>query len=162
MTSSEASSPEATSSEAEDHQKLQFIRRCKTQSFKSCSMELNLSKHCKRQGMWSNGHFEGIWRHWMLIFKKRWQSTIVWSVQPLPPLLCSVPATRQENSSEIQFFLQRYSFKMGMDLKWILHRTTTISGKRSLVIDQSFKRLFLMCWQFHNVSFTYLYKGVKT
>jgi len=43
-----------------------------------------------------------------------------------------------------------------MDLKLILHRTITISGKRSVVIDQSFKRLFLMCWQF-TTSISHLY-----
>jgi len=32
-----------------------------------------------------------------------------------------------------------------MDLKLILHRTTTILGKRSLVIDQGFKRLLFWC-----------------
>jgi len=48
-----------------------------------------------------------------------------------------VSATGQEK----QLCLQRCSFTMGMDLKLILHRTITISGKRSLVIDQSFKRL---------------------
>jgi len=49
-----------------------------------------------------------------------------------------------------------------MDLKLILHRTITISGKRSLVIDQSFKRLFFDVLEIHNVSLTPLYKGVKT
>ena len=57
---------------------------------------------------------------------------------------------------------EQCSYRLGMDLKLILHTTITISGKRSLVIDQSFKRLFLMRWKFHNVSFTPLYKGVKT
>jgi hypothetical protein len=55
-----------------------------------------------------------------------------------------VSSTRQEK----QLCLQRCSFTIEMDLKLILHRTTTISGKRSLVIDQCVKRLLLMCWQF--------------
>jgi len=45
-----------------------------------------------------------------------------------------VSATREENSSEIQLCLQRCSLTMGMDLKLILQRIITISGKRSLVI----------------------------
>jgi len=49
-----------------------------------------------------------------------------------------------------------------MDLKLILYRTITISGKRSLVIDQSFKRLFFDVLAVHNVSLTPLYKEVKT
>jgi hypothetical protein len=62
-------------------------------------MVLNSSKHCRRLEMWSNSQFERIWRHWMLIFKRHWQSTIVRSVQPLPPLLCfclcyNVPSQR--------------------------------------------------------------------
>jgi len=47
------------------------------------------------------------------------------------------------------------------DLKLIIHRTITISGKRSLVIDQSFKRLYFDVLAIH-VSFTPLYKEVKT
>jgi hypothetical protein len=58
--------------------------------------------------------------------------------------------------------LQRCSFTMGMNLKLIIHRTTAKSGKRSLVIDQASNDSILMCWQFHNVSFRPLYKGVKT
>jgi len=49
-----------------------------------------------------------------------------------------------------------------MDLKLILHRTTTISGNGSLVNDQSFKRPFLDVLAIHNVHLTPLYKGVKT
>jgi len=59
-------------------------------------------------------------------FVERWQSTIVRSVKPLPPL-------------------------HGMHLKLIIHRTITISNNESLVIDQSFKRLFLDVLAIHNV-----------
>ncbi|RHN68351.1 hypothetical protein MtrunA17_Chr3g0112961 [Medicago truncatula] len=48
-----------------------------------------------------------------------------------------------------------------MDLKLILQRAITISGKRSLVIDQSFKRLYFDVLAIHNVSFTPLYKGLN-
>jgi len=49
-----------------------------------------------------------------------------------------------------------------MDLKLILHKTITISGNGSLVIDQSFEQLFLDVLAIHNVHLTPLYKGVKT
>jgi len=102
----------------------------------------------------SNG-FEGIG---CLFFGERWKRTIVRSVQPLSPLLWFVSAIWQEQ----QLCLHQCSFRLGMDLKLILHKTITKSGIRSLVVWSSFKRLFLMCWQFNNVSFTPLYKGVKT
>jgi hypothetical protein len=69
-----------------------------------------------------------------------------------------VSATRQEK----QLCLQRCSFTIGMDLKLMLYKTITISGKRLLVIDQSFKRLYFDVLGIDNVSFTPLYKGVKT
>jgi len=47
-------------------------------------------------------------------------------------------------------------------LKLILHMTITISGKISLVIWSSFKRIFFYALAISNVSFTPLYKGVKT
>jgi len=59
-----------------------------------------------------------------------------------------VSATRQEK----QLCLQQCSLPIGMNLKLILHRTITISGKRSLVIDQSFKRLYFDVLEIHNVS----------
>jgi len=49
-----------------------------------------------------------------------------------------------------------------MHLKLIIHRTITILGNGSLVIDQSFKQLILDVLTIHNVHLTPLYKGVKT
>ena len=66
------------------------------------------------------------------------------------------------NRTRITVMPTPVSLQTWMDLKLILHRIITISGKRSLVIWSSFKQLFLMCCQFNNVSFTPLYKGVKT
>jgi len=79
-------------------------------------------------------------------------------VQPPSPLLCFVSAIVQEQ----QLWLRWYSFIHGMELKLFLHRTITKSSNRSFVIWSSFKQLFLICWQINNVSFTPLYKGVKT
>jgi len=61
-----------------------------------------------------------------------------------------------------QLCLHRCSSILGMDLKLLLHRTTTKSGGRSLVIWSSFKRLFFDVLTIYNVSFTPIYKGVKT
>ena len=81
------------------------------------------------------------------------------SVQQLSPLLCFLCLLVQEQ----QLCLQRCSSRLGMDLKLILHRTITKSGNKSLVIWSSFYNdSFLMCWHVSNVSFTPLYKGVKT
>jgi len=63
---------------------------------------------------------------------------------------------------EQQLCLQRCSSRLGMDLKLILYRTITKSGIRSLVIWSSFKRLYFDVLTISNVSFTPLYKGVKT
>jgi len=64
---------------------------------------------------------------------------------------------------EQQLCLQRCFSRLGMDLKLILHRTITKSGNRSLVIWSSFYNdSILICWHVSNVSFTPLYKGVKT
>jgi len=54
------------------------------------------------------------------------------------------------------------SFKLGMHLKLILHMTITISGKRSLVILIKLQTTLFNVLTISNVSFTPLYKGVKT
>ena len=94
----------------------------------------------------------------MLILWKTLEKDNSTIVQPLSPLLCFVSAIVQEQ----QLWLCWYSSIHGMDLNLFLHRTITKSSNISLVIWSSFKRLFLMCWQINNVSFTPLYKGVKT
>jgi len=55
-----------------------------------------------------------------------------------------------------------YISKQGMDFKLFPPRTLTKSRNRSLVIWSSFNNDSLMRWQPLNVSFTPLYKGVKT
>jgi len=80
----------------------------------------------------------------MLFVGESWKRTIVRSVQPLSPLLWFVSAIGQEQ----QLCLHQCSSRLGMGLKLILLRTITKSGKRSLMIWSSFKRLFLVCWQF--------------
>ena len=125
----------------QDHQKLKIIRRWKNQGFKGCSKVLitpSIAEDRKSKATANSNEFEGIG---FLFFEERWQSTIVRSVQPLPPLLslCLCYRTRITTMSE------QCSFILGMDLKLILHRTITISGKRSLVIDQSFKQLLSWC-----------------
>jgi len=102
-----------------------------------------------------------IQRNWKTLDAYSWRtlekdnSTIV---QSLSPLLCFVSAIVQEQ----HLWLRWYSSIHGMDLKLFLHRIITISSNISLVIWSSFKWLFLMCWQINNVSFTPLYKEVKT
>jgi len=63
---------------------------------------------------------------------------------------------------EQQLCMHQCSSILRMDLKLLLHRTTTKSGNRSLVIGSSFKRLFFNVLTIYNVSLTPLYKGVKT
>jgi len=171
LTSSEALSSEAghqklTSSEAsEDHQELKIIRSWRSseagrlKNFKCCSNEdwitPIIAEDWKNKATAISNGFEGIE---CVFIRERWKRTIVRSVQPLPPLLWFVSTIGQEQ----QLCLHLCSSRIGMDLKFLLHRTITKSGNISLVIWSSFKRLFLMCWQFNNVSFTPLYKGVKT
>jgi len=59
-------------------------------------------------------------------------------LQPLSPLLCFDPATGQEK----QLCLDQCSSRLGMDLKLILHKTLTKSGKRSLVILNKLQTTF--------------------
>ena len=93
MTSSETSS-----SEAEDHHKLKFIRRCKLKAWKAIQWihyRLSIAKEWKSEATTILKGFEGIG---CLFFEKRWQSTIVRSVQPLSPLLCLCLQQDKNNS----------------------------------------------------------------
>jgi len=86
MTSSEASSSEAPH-QKQNHQKVKIIRRWNNQSFKGCSKVLitpSIAEDQKSKTTVNSNEFEGIG---CLFFEERWQSTIVRSVQPLPPLL---------------------------------------------------------------------------
>ena len=84
----------------------------------------------------------------MLILWKTLKRTIVRSVEPLSPLLWFVSATGQEK----QLCLHQCSSKLGINLKLILLRTISKSGKRSLVIWSSFKRLYFDVLAIFNVS----------
>jgi len=86
MTSSEASSSEAPH-QKQDHQKLKIVKRWKNQSLKGCSKDFimpSIAKDQKSKATANSNEFEGIG---CLFFEERWQSTIIQSVQPLPPLL---------------------------------------------------------------------------
>ena len=67
MTSSEASSSEAPH-QKQYHQKLKFIRRWKI--LKSWEYDLITSRHCKRLKEYSNGPWDEIWKHWMLVLSR--------------------------------------------------------------------------------------------
>ena len=94
----------------------------------------------------------------MLILWKTLKRTIVRSVEPLSPLLWFVSATGQEQ----HLCMHQCSSRLGMDLKLLHHRTITKSGIRSLVIWSSLIDFFWCAGKFNNVSFTPLYKAVKT
>jgi len=131
---------------------MQIIRSWENWSFKGCSNGLitpSIAEEWKNEARTNSNGFEGIG---CFFFGESWKRTIVRSVQPLSPLLWFVSATGQEK----KLCPHQCSSKRGMDLKLILHRTITISGKRSLVIWSSFKWLFLMCWQF-TTSLLHLY-----
>jgi len=86
MMSSETSSSKAPHHK-QDHQKLKIIRRWNNQSFKGCSKVLimpGIAEDLKSKATANSNDFEGIE---CLFFEERWQSTIVRSVQPQPPLL---------------------------------------------------------------------------
>jgi len=71
----------------QNQQKLKIIRRWKNQSFKGCSKVLitpSIAEDQKSKATIISNKFEGIG---CLFFEEWWQSTIVWSVQPLSPLL---------------------------------------------------------------------------
>ena len=66
---------------------LKIIRSWKNWSFKGCSNDLitpSIAEDQKSKAMVISNKFEGIG---CLFFEERWQSTILRSVQPLPPLL---------------------------------------------------------------------------
>jgi len=157
------STPEVlTSSETphqkQDHQKqfssedLKIIRSWENWSFKGCSNDLitpSIAEDWKNEATTNSNGFEGIG---FFFVGEGWKKTIVRSVQPLSPLLWFVSAIGQEQ----QLRLHQCSSRLWMDLKLILLRTITKSGKRSLVIWSSFKRLFLMCWQFTSLLHLYI------
>jgi len=71
----------------QDHQKLKVNRRWKNQNVKGCLKVLitpSIAEDQKSKATTNSNEFEGIG---CLFFEERWQSTIVRSVQPLPPLL---------------------------------------------------------------------------
>ena len=110
----------------------------------------------KKPGAKTNS--EEFWRHWMLILWRTLEKDNSTIVQPPSPLLWFVSAIVQEQ----QLWLRWYSSIHGINLKLIPHRTITKSSNRSLVIWSSLKRLFFDVLAINNVSFTSLYKGVKT
>jgi len=152
-TSSEARSPEAV-----------FIRSWRSseamriKASKGCSNDLissNIAEDWKNKATTNSNGFEGIGCFYV---GESWQRTIVRTIQPLSPLLCFLPATRQEK----QLCLHQCPFRLGMNLTLILHRTITILGKRSLVILIKLQTTLFDVLAISNVSFTPLYKGVKT
>jgi len=81
---------------SEDHQELKIIRSWKNCSFKGCSMDPikpNIAENYKVEATANSNGFEVIG---CLFVGKSWKRTIVGGVQPLPPQLCFVSATRQE------------------------------------------------------------------
>ena len=88
MTSSEASSSEA-SYQKQYHQKLKFIRRWETSNFKGCSTDLISSSIAEEWKSEATTNLKGFESIRCLFSQERWQRTIVRTVQPLPPLLCS-------------------------------------------------------------------------
>jgi len=73
-----------TSSRAKDHQKL------KIEDEVYWKLLFHLDINAKLIEAWSNGHFRGIWRHWMLILWRTLEKDNSTIVLPLPPLLCFV------------------------------------------------------------------------
>jgi len=65
MMSSEASSSEARSPEAEVHQEMKNLK-----DSKSWKYDLITSKHCKRLKEYNNGPWKGISKHWMLVLSR--------------------------------------------------------------------------------------------
>jgi len=113
MTSSEASSSKAPHHK-QNHQMLKIIRRWKNQSFKGCSKVFitpSIAEDQKNKATVNSNEFEGIG---CLFFEERWQSTIVRSVQPLPPLfsLCLCYRTRITATRATMFLHTRNRFKI--------------------------------------------------
>jgi len=124
---------------------LKIIKSWKTKELQMLfKWRLNHAHHCRRLEEWSNDYFKWIWRHWMLIQLRALKKDIGTKCTTTISTTLFLCLLVQEQ----QLCLQRCSSRLGMDLKLILHRTITKLGKRSLVIWSSFKRLYLMCWQF--------------
>jgi len=123
---------------AKDHQKLEDW---KLQICVKCCF--NHACHCRRIEAEATANSEEFERHWMLILWRTLEKDNSTKCTTISPLLCFVSAIVQE----LQLWLRWYSSILRMDLKLFLHRTIIKSGKRSLVIWSSFKRLFLMYWQ---------------
>jgi len=152
MTSSEASSSEAPH-QNQDHQKLKIISRWKNQSFKDLSKLLitpSIAEDQKSKATANSNEFEDIW---CLFFEKRWQSTIVQSIQPLPPLLnlCLCYRTRITAMPATMFLHTWNGFE--------IDPTYDNNQIRQKIIGDLIKASndsFLMCWQF-TTSLSHLY-----
>jgi len=145
-TSSEARSPEAVFIRSWISSEVERIK-----ASKGCWNDLissSIAENWKDKATANSNGFEGIGCFYV---GESWQRTIVRSVQLLSPLLCFFPATRQEK----QLCLHQCPFILGMDFKLILHRTITISGKRSLVIfDQASNKSFWCADNFQRIFHT--------
>jgi len=153
MTSSEASSSEAPH-QKQNHQKLKIIRRWKNQSFKGCSKVLitpSIAEDQKSKVTVNSSGFEGIG---CLFFEERWQSRIVRSVQPLPPLLslCLYYRTRITSLPATMFLHTGNGFEIDPSYN-NNHIRKKIIGDWSKLQTTLFDVLAI-----HNVSFTPLYK----
>jgi len=154
MTSSEASSSEAPH-QKQNHQKLKIIRRWKNQNFKGCWKILtmpSIAEDQKIKATVNSNEFEGIG---CLFFEERWQSTIVWSVQSLLNL-CLCYKTRITVMPATMFLHTWNGFEIDPSLD-NNHIRQKIKGDWSKLQTTLFDVLTI-----HNVSFTPLYKGVKT
>jgi len=94
----------------QDHHMLKFIRRWRNQSIKGCSKYLITSSIIEDQKSKATTNSNGFEAIGCLLFEERWQSTIVRSVQPLPPLLrvCLCYRTRI-TATPATLFLQTYN-----------------------------------------------------
>jgi len=144
LTSSEAPSTEVLPQKLEDW-KLQSLFKCYYHAY-HCRRNISLKQRLIQRNLKSLNAYSTL---------EKDNSTIV---QLLSPLLWCVSAIVQEQ----QLWLRWYSSIHGMDLKLFLHRKITQSSNRSLVIWSSFKQLFFDVLAINNVSFTPLYKEVKT
>jgi len=119
-------SSEARSPEGEVHQEMRDLK------LQRLGNGFNLVQHCIRLKECYNGLCERIWKHWNACSIKSVDKGQLYELYNhfLPPLLCSCLCNKTRITTlPAEMFLQtRNAFEL------ILHRTITISDKRSLVI----------------------------
>ena len=164
ITSSEADSHQKQVVQKQLHQKLKLIRSWLSPQAEDSKINTSkviywIRKHCRRLLDGCNGHFGEDLKALEAYLQKALTLYYVRTVQPPSPLLCFVSTLQdKKNSSACNDVPLQWEWIWN----WSFIGQLPYQAKDHWWLIKASNDSILMCWQFHNVSFTHLYKGVKT